>query len=47
MLFQKLIRATVNANRTKLRGKIDSDEAWIGGEQRRDFELCADSLKRR
>ncbi len=34
MLLHKLRRATVNANRTKLRGEIEVDEAWIGGEQK-------------
>lgn len=34
MLLHKLCRATVNAKRTKLRGGIEVDEAWIGGEQK-------------
>jgi transposase-like protein len=33
MLLHKLRRATVNANRTKLRGRVETDEAWIGGVQ--------------
>jgi len=34
MMLQKLRRATVNANRTMLRGEIEVDETWIGGEQK-------------
>ena len=33
MLLHKLRRATVNFNRTKLRGTVEVDEAWIGGKQ--------------
>jgi hypothetical protein len=33
MLLHKLRRATVNLNRTKLRGTVEVDEAWIGGLQ--------------
>lgn len=33
MLLHKLRRATVNFNRTKLRGTVEVDEAWIGGRQ--------------
>jgi transposase-like protein len=34
MMLHKLRRATVNANRTRLAGTIEVDEAWIGGEQK-------------
>jgi transposase-like protein len=34
MMLHKLRRATVAANRTKLSGVIEVDEAWIGGEQK-------------
>lgn len=34
MMLHKLRRATVNANRTRLVGEIEVDEAWIGGEQK-------------
>jgi transposase-like protein len=33
MLLHKLRRATVNLNRTKLHGRIEVDEAWVGGVQ--------------
>lgn len=33
MIGHKLRRATVNANRTKLRGRVEVDEIWIGGVQ--------------
>ena len=33
MILHKLRRATVNANRTKLHGRVEIDEAWIGGVQ--------------
>lgn len=33
MILHKLRRATVNANRTKLRGTVEVDEAWIGSVQ--------------
>jgi Zn ribbon nucleic-acid-binding protein/transposase-like protein len=33
MILHKLRRATVNANRTKLRGTVEVDEAWIGAVQ--------------
>lgn len=33
MILHKLRRATVNLNRTKLRGTVEVDEAWIGGRQ--------------
>ncbi len=33
MILHKLRRATVNLNRTKLRGAVEVDEAWIGGLQ--------------
>jgi transposase-like protein len=34
MMLHKLRRATVNANRSKLVGTVEVDEAWIGGEQK-------------
>jgi len=34
MMLHKLRRATVVANRTRLSGVIEIDEAWIGGEQK-------------
>jgi transposase-like protein len=33
MLLHKLRRATVNANREPLRGEVEVDDTWIGGEQ--------------
>jgi hypothetical protein len=33
MILHKLRRATVNANRTKLRGRVEVDETWVGGDQ--------------
>jgi hypothetical protein len=33
MILRKLRRATVNANRTKLRGRVEAGEIWIGGVQ--------------
>ena len=33
MILHKLRRATVNADRTKLHGRVEIDEAWIGGVQ--------------
>lgn len=33
MLLHKLRRATVNLNRTKLHGRIEVDETWVGGVQ--------------
>jgi transposase-like protein len=33
MILHKLRRATVNTSRTKLRGTVEVDEAWIGGVQ--------------
>lgn len=34
MMLHKLRRAMVNANRTLLRGTVEVDEAWLGGEQK-------------
>jgi transposase-like protein/Zn ribbon nucleic-acid-binding protein len=34
VMLHKLRRATVNANRTMLRGTVEVDETWIGGEQK-------------
>jgi Zn ribbon nucleic-acid-binding protein len=34
MILHKLRRATVNADRTKLHGRVEIDEAWIGGSRR-------------
>ena len=33
MILHKLRRATVNANRTKLRSRVEVDETWVGGDQ--------------
>jgi Zn ribbon nucleic-acid-binding protein/transposase-like protein len=33
MILHKLRRATVNLDRTKLRGTVEVDEAWVGGRQ--------------
>jgi hypothetical protein len=33
MILHKLRRATVNVAREPLRGEVEVDETWIGGEQ--------------